>query len=158
MLIITERDHGHGPIDDRLVLPFDQRQKSRLRVTLQSGAEAALMLERGGVLRGGDRLRSEDGRVIVVDSAPERVIRVTASSAHQLALAAYHLGNRHVPLQIGEGWLLLEDDHVLLHMLEGLGVSVTSTSAPFEPEGGAYGGHSPAEHHHHDHHHGHHHG
>jgi urease accessory protein len=140
MLTITERLPGEGPSDDRLVLPFDRRQKSRLRVTLESGDEAALNVERGAVLRGGDRLRGSDGRVVLVVAAKEPVTLVTAQDHRDLMRAAYHLGNRHIPLQIGIGWILLEQDHVLEHMLEGLGVQVRHEQAPFEPEAGAYGG------------------
>lgn len=169
MLTITERVAGEGPADDRLVLPFDQRQKSRQRVTLESGAEAALNVERGAVLRGGDRLRASDGRTVLVVAAQEPVTLVTASDQRDLMRAAYHLGNRHIPLQIGIGWILLEQDHVLEHMLAGLGVQVGHQLAPFEPEAGAYGGghrhggdddaghshddehgHSHDHHHHHD--------
>jgi urease accessory protein len=156
MLTITDRAPAAGEYQDRLVLPFDLRRKSRLRVRLESGQEAALLLERGGVLRGGDRLLAEDGRIVLVEAAPESVLRVTAAHATALARAAYHLGNRHVPLEIGHGWLRLEYDHVLEHMLEGLGVTAAQELAAFEPEGGAYGG--GHGHHHddgHDHHHGH---
>lgn len=148
MLTITDRVHGAGECQDRLVLPFDLRQKSRLRVRLESGEEAALLLERGAVLRGGDKLRATDGRIVLVEAAEESVLLVTAADPTALARAAYHLGNRHVPLQIDDGWLRLEADHVLEHMLEGLGVSVARETAPFEPEAGAYGG--GGHHHHHD--------
>ena len=124
---------------DRLILPFDRRQKSRLRVYLESGREVALMLERGSVLRGGEYLKFGDEAVLVV-AADEPVLHVSAATAQQLARAAYHLGNRHVPLQVGEGWLRLEQDHVLEAMLIGLGVTVARIDAPFEPESGAYGG------------------
>jgi urease accessory protein len=147
LLQITERIEPKMYFDDELILPFDQRRKSRVRVTLKSGIEAALMLERGTILRGGDFLRSGDGRTIKVIAANEPVSRVTASSAQQLMRAVYHLANRHVPLQIGDGWLRLEQDHVLKAMLLGLGMKVTEESAPFEPEAGAYGG----SHHHHEH-------
>jgi urease accessory protein len=166
MLTITERVPGEGPADDRLVLPFDRRQKSRQRVTLESGDEAALNVERGAVLRGGDRLRVSDGRIVLVVAAQEPVTLVTASDQRDLMRAAYHLGNRHIPLQIGIGWILLEQDHVLEHMLAGLGVQVGHQQAPFEPEAGAYGGgghrHGGDEHEHghshgHDHSHDHHH-
>jgi urease accessory protein len=154
MLVISERYSGNGLPDDRLVLPFDQRQKSRMSVVLDSGAAAALVIARGTILRGGDRLRTEDGRIVAVEAAQERVMRVTAANPRQFAQAAYHLGNRHVPLQVGDGWLLLEEDHVLAHMLEHLAVKVTHELAPFEPEAGAYGGHNHghADHDHdHDH-------
>jgi urease accessory protein len=140
MLTITERlPHGHD-YQDRLVLPFDQRRKSRLRVTLESGAEAALRLERGVALRDGDRLVGDDGTVVLVVAAEEAVARVTAGSPLGLMRAAYHLGNRHIPVEVGPGWLRLEQDHVLEHMLEHLGVTVTHEQAVFEPEAGAYGG------------------
>lgn len=147
MLHITERLAPGESHADRLILPFDLRQKSRLRVRLESGAEAGLFLPRGTILRGGDLLRASDGRIVQVVAADEPVMRVTAESAIQLMRAAYHLGNRHVPLQIGEGWLRLEQDHVLLEMLVGLGVQVENQNAPFEPEAGAYGG---GHRHHHD--------
>ena len=152
LLQITERIEPAERFDDELILPFDQRQKSRLRVTLKSGTEAALMLERGTILRGGDFLRSGDGRVIKVVAANEPVHRVTAHTSQQLMRAVYHLANRHVPLQIGcssngKGWLRLEQDHVLKAMLLGLGMTVVEEFAPFEPEAGAYGG----GHHHHEH-------
>ena len=140
MLQITERLAAGEQHDDRLILPFDRRQKSRLRVTLESGIEAGLFLERGTMLRGGDRLRGDDGRIVLIVAADEPVMRITATTTHQLMCATYHLGNRHVPLQIGEGWLILEQDHVLQEMLLGLGVTVTYQNAPFEPEAGAYGG------------------
>ncbi|MDP3332357.1 MAG: urease accessory protein UreE [Methylotenera sp.] len=126
--------------DDQLVLPFDLRQKSRLRVTLTSGLEAALLLDRGTIMRGGDLLEAEDGRVVEIVAAPQAVTDVTAKTSQSLMCAAYHLGNRHVPLQVGDGWLRLEQDHVLNEMLVGLGMTTISQNAPFEPEAGAYGG------------------
>lgn len=156
MLSITKRlpptaDNASKLCDDSVVLPFDLRQKSRLRVRLQSGIEAALQLARGTILRGGDRLLSGDGRIVAVVAADEPVLHVTASAAlrekasQQLMRAVYHLANRHVPLQIGcdangAGWLRLEQDHVLKEMLLGLGMQVVEQAAPFEPEAGAYGG------------------
>ncbi len=128
-------DHFH----ERLILPFDLRQKSRLRVRLASGREAALLLPRGTILRGGDRLQMNH-QVVLVVAADEPVHHVTALDAQTLARAAYHLGNRHVPLQVGASWLRLEQDHVLKAMLVGLNVTVSELNAPFEPEAGAYGG------------------
>lgn len=139
MFSITTRLQQAQAIDDSVILTFDARQKSRLRVTLASGQEAAILLERGTILRGGDLLQAENGNVIKVIAAEEAVMQVTAISPQALTQAAYHLGNRHVPLQIGDGWLRLEQDHVLKTMLLGLGMSVIETQAPFEPEAGAYG-------------------
>ena len=113
-----------------------------MRTRLSTGEEAGLMLERGTVLRGGDRLLADDGRVIEVVAAPETVSTVTAAEPASLARAAYHLGNRHVALQIGPGWLRYLHDHVLDEMVIGLGFQVAVESAPFEPEGGAYGNHA----------------
>lgn len=140
MMHLTERIALSGHIDDSVELPFDLRQKSRLRVTLASGQEAALFLSRGIILRGGDLLRSESGTVVKVVAAQEPVYNVIAPSQRELMCAAYHLGNRHVPLQIGDGWLRLEQDYVLKDMLVGLGMQVSEVLAPFEPEAGAYGG------------------
>jgi urease accessory protein len=144
---------AQAPHQDCLTLPFDQRQKSRLRVRLDGGEEAALFLERGTVLRHGDRLLAADGRVILVRAAVEEVSTVAAAEAVTLARAAYHLGNRHVPLQVGEGWLRYQHDHVLDGMVRALGLEVRVERAPFEPEGGAYGrghghghGHAHGEH------------
>jgi urease accessory protein len=150
MLNITQRlpqTTENYPIDDQLILTFDLRQKSRLRVMLKSGIEAALMLDRGTILRGGDLLRAENGLVVQIVAANQAVTNVTANTQQSLMCAAYHLGNRHVPLQVGDGWLRLEQDHVLKEMLIGLGMVTVDQLAPFEPEAGAYGG---GHRHHHD--------
>lgn len=125
-----------------LTLPFEMRQRSRFGAELNNGAEVALILPRGHLLRGGDCLRAEEGSVIRIEAADEDVSTVFNSDAKMLARASYHLGNRHVFLQIGDGWLRYQHDHVLDDMVRGLGLEVSFESAPFEPEGGAYGGHS----------------
>ena len=132
---------------EQLILPFELRQKSRLRTHLASGVEAGLFLERGTVLRGGDCLLADDGTVIEVIAADETVSTVASKDPSQLARAGYHLGNRHVAVQIGDGWLRYRHDHVLDDMVRGLGLPVLVEQAPFEPEGGAYShghGHSHA--------------
>lgn len=134
-----------------LTLPFELRQKSRLRAMLNDKTEIGLMLSRGHVLRGGDCLKAEDGRVIQVQAANEDVSTVHHKDSRMLARASYHLGNRHVALQIGDGWIRYQHDHVLDEMVRGLGLKVKFESAPFEPEGGAYGGHSHSHGHSHDH-------
>jgi urease accessory protein len=142
LITITDRlpeSESRAPFT-KLVLPFDQRQKSRLRAKLANGEEAGLILDRGAILRGGDCLLTEDGRVVEVVAALEELSCVRCDDPRQLARASYHLGNRHVSLQIGEGWLRYRHDHVLDDMLRGLGLTVTIESAPFEPEAGAYGG------------------
>ena len=144
-----------------LKLPFEARQKSRLKTKLASGEEVGLMLPRGDILRGGDLVTASDGRVIEVVAEPEKVLHVVCNSPAELAKAAYHLGNRHVPVQVGEGFLRLAADHVLEEMLKKLGAKVRHMEAPFEPEAGAYagGGHQHDEMGHggkiHDHHHDH---
>ncbi|MGH6628936.1 MAG: urease accessory protein UreE, partial [Burkholderiales bacterium] len=107
---------------------------------LVSGEEAALKLPRGATLRGGDLLSATDGRVIEVIAAPERVVQVECSTPAELARVAYHLGNRHVAVEVGEGFLRLGENHVLEEMLRGLGATLMSIEAPFEPEAGAYSG------------------
>jgi urease accessory protein len=124
----------------KLVLPFDQRQKSRFRTRLDDGTEAALFLPRGLLLRDGDILEAVDGTRIRVESALENVLLVTAQTPHALMRAAYHLGNRHTPVELGEEFLKLEADPVLGEMLRHLGMTVREECAPFQPEGGAYGG------------------
>lgn len=124
----------------RLVLPFDLRQKSRLRATLDNGVEAALFLPRGTVLRHGDLLEAEDRTLIRVVAAPEDVLYATADKPHDLLRAAYHLGNRHVPVELGEGYLKLATDPVLKEMLSQLGLTLREDCLPFQPEPGAYGG------------------
>ena len=124
-------------VKGQLVLPFDSRQKSRLKTQLVSGEEVGLMLPRGEILRGGDLVTASDGRVIEVIAEPEKLLHVEADS---LAKAAYHLGNRHVPVQVGEGFLRIAEDHVLEEMLKKMGAKVSHVVAPFEPEAGAYAG------------------
>jgi urease accessory protein len=145
MLLIESRTARQDRHDAELKLPFDQRQKSRLRTRLASGEEVGLFLEHGAVLRGGDYLQASDGRTVLVVAAEEDLMQATCATPFELARAAYHLGNRHVAVQIGAGWLRFQKDEVLAQMLRGLNATVTALSAPFEPEAGAYA----AGHHHH---------
>jgi urease accessory protein len=145
-------------VKGQLQLPFEQRQKSRLKTKLVSGEEVALMLPRGEILRGGDLVTASDGRVIEVVAEPEKLLHIESDA---LAKVAYHLGNRHVPVQVGQGFLRIAADHVLEEMVKKLGAKVSALEAPFEPEAGAYaGGHHQHEEmghggkiheHHHDH-------
>lgn len=129
-----------------LRLPWEKRVRSRLRVRLDSGEEAALLLPHGTVLRGGDTLISAEGRTALVVAAAEKVSTVRAASAIALARLGYHLGNRHVAVEIGNDYLRYLHDHVLDAMVVGLGGTVSVEELPFEPEPGAYAG---------SHHHGH---
>ena len=151
MLTLNTKIEHAEKIDGELLLPYDQREKSRLRATLLSGEDVAVFTVRGTVLRNGDLLRGDDGRVVKINAAKEATYRVEASSPHQLLRCAFHLGNRHTQAQVGDGFLRIRKDPVLKEMLEGLGALVVEEEASFEPESGAYGG----GHHHHgdDHHH-----
>ena len=147
-------------------LDWDTRQKSRFDATDSRGRGLGVFLARGGMVRGGDVLVAEDGSLIVVKAKAQGLLRVTAcshGSAPDLLRAAYHLGNRHVPLQVDPAFLQLEPDHVLAEMLARMGLHVDAVEAPFEPEAGAYDasrpmaaghaahGHGGHEHHGHDH-------
>jgi urease accessory protein len=142
-----------------LTLPYEQRCRSRLRTTLHDGREAAIFLERGGMLRGGDRLRAEDGTIVGVHAAKEDCSFAAARDPWMLARTCYHLGNRHVALQIGPGYVRYQHDHVLDEMVRALGLNVSRENAAFEPEPGAYpgangsaaAGHAPGHGHDHDH-------
>ena len=137
--------------DARLVLPFELRCRSRFRATLDSGEEVGVKLARGQVLRGGEQLLAADGRVVEIVAARETVSVASSEDPLLLARAAYHLGNRHVGLQIGAGWLLYQHDHVLDDLVLGLGLKVSVEQRAFEPEAGAYHGAGGASaHHHHD--------
>jgi urease accessory protein len=154
MLIISQRAVADGEAHVRLVLPFTLRSRSRLRTASADGEEVGLMLARGTVLRGGDRLLAEDGRIVEVVAESETVSVVRSDDLRLLCRAAYHLGNRHVALQVGEGRLCYLHDHVLDEMVAQLGLAVTIEQAPFEPEAGAYGAASHSLLHAHAHHHG----
>jgi urease accessory protein len=141
MLLIESLAASGGTASERLLLPFDMRCKSRLRTRLVSGEECGLFLPRGTLLRGGDLLLASDGRIVEVVAAPEALMATASDDPLQLVRAAYHLGNRHVAVQILPGSLRFGRDHVLGEMLRGLGLPVTEIEAPFEPEAGAYGAH-----------------
>ena len=124
MLTLTRHAEPGEHWDAELAMTHELRCKTRLRTRSADG----------------DRLLANDGRVARVRALPEPLLHVTAADARELTRAAYHLGNRHVPVQVGEGWLRLAEDSVLHAMLDQLGVSVQALDAPFQPESGAYGG------------------
>lgn len=140
MLLIHEKFQGDSPFTDTLTLPYDQRQRSRQRVVLDSGREAGLFLPPGTMLRPGELLRADSGAVILVRAAPELVTTARTSDPLRLARACYHLGNRHVPVQVGPGWVRYIHDHVLDQMVVQLGLKIYGERAVFEPEAGAYSG------------------
>lgn len=149
-------------------LDWDVRQKSRFAATDSAGRELGIFLPRGTLVRGGDVLVAEDGSLVRVVAAAQPVLVITPCATHgspfDLTRAAYHLGNRHVPIELQPDHLKIEPDHVLADMLRSMHLIVTEQNLAFEPEGGAYasghgGGHSHGGHGHgDDHHHGHDHG
>ena len=156
MLYLTHRVDSPGKLTASLTLPIDVRVKSRIKVTLNDGREAGLLLPRGLLLRGGDVLSNEDGSEFVqIIAADEGVSVVHCDDPFTLAKACYHLGNRHVPLQIMPGELRYHHDHVLDDMLRQFGLEVTFAHLPFEPEAGAYASESHGHSHGHSHDHGH---
>lgn len=140
MMILHTRIAHAGCVSGELVLPYDQREKCRLRATLAGGAEVAVFTVRGSVLRDGDLLTGADGIVVRVRAACEPTYLVRCADAHTLLRCAFHLGNRHTQAQLGDGFLRIRRDPVLREMLAGLGATVEEESAAFEPEAGAYGG------------------
>jgi urease accessory protein len=141
-------------------LDWDVRQKSRFDATDSNGRAFGVFLSRGTLVRGGDMLVLEDGSLVRVQAALQEVLRITACSQHgspfDLTRAAYHLGNRHVPIELQPDHLKIEPDHVLADMLRAMHMTVVTVQEAFEPEGGAYSsqGHSHAAHQHGDHSHG----
>ena len=130
----------------RLVLPYEQREKCRLRARLEAGEEVAIFTARGTVLRGGDLLTGENNLVVQIVAAQEPTYAITCTGARDLVRCAFHLGNRHTQVQVDAGLLRIRVDPVLRAMALGLGARVVEEQAVFEPEAGAYasagGGHS----------------
>jgi urease accessory protein len=123
---------------DHLVLTFDERHRRRLRYVACGGTTFLLDLPRAAVLRAGDGLRLEDGRIVGVEASPEQLVEVTAVDAGTLVRLAWHIGNRHVPAQLEPNRILIRDDAVIVNMLLGLGASVRPVMGAFTPETGAY--------------------
>ncbi|QTN29936.1 urease accessory protein UreE [Rhodoferax sp. AJA081-3] len=144
-------------------LDWDVRQKSRFDATDSTGRQIGVFLPRGTAVRGGDVLVAEDGSLIKVIAAPQAVLKITHCTEHgspyDLIRAAYHLGNRHVPIELKPDHLKIEPDHVLADMLRAMHLIVHAVDEAFEPENGAYaaGGHAHTghSHGHHGHEHGH---
>jgi len=158
MIRFTSVLHDDEAGDPTLTIPLDheRRRRSRLRLMLSGGTEIGVTLPRGSVLKDGDRVRSEDGAVVArIVADAESLSVATTEDVHLLARAAYHLGNRHVPLQIETGTVLYPHDHVLDGLCRELGLSVRAERRPFEPELGGYaGGHGQVDghgHHGHEH-------
>lgn len=138
MLEFTEVDMTGTETQLTATLKYADRQKSRLRITLDSGETAGILLIHGSKLRSGNVLTSASGERLRIVAALESVSMVSAYNQHAFARLCYHLGNRHVPVEIGDGWARYERDHVLDEMVAGLGFDVIHEDATFEPEPGAY--------------------
>ena len=165
MLIASKRIPGGAGLAPALVrraatleLDWQTRQKSRFDAVDSQGRQVGVFLARGGAVRGGDVLVVEDGSLIAVKARAEALLAVTVGphgAPLDLLRAAYHLGNRHVPLEVTPTRLQLEPDHVLADLLRRMGLVVEAVEAPFEPESGAYDAKSAGVHDHsHDHAHG----
>lgn len=142
-----------GAPADTVTLDYDHRHRRRTAMSGAGGLNFILDLAEAFPLRDGDGLKLEDGRIVAVVAAPEPLAELTADSAPELMRIAWHLGNRHLPAQLEDTRILIRRDHVIEHMVEHLGGGVAHVDAPFDPEGGAYGGHGHS--HGHDHHHDH---
>jgi urease accessory protein len=133
---------------DRVLIDFDRRHRRRILLTTEGGAEVLLDLPHAVRLRHGDGLRLDDGGTIVVCARPEPLLEIHAHDDGELVRIAWHLGNRHLPVQLCGNRIRIRSDHVIREMVEGLGGHVDAIEAPFDPEPGAYAG--GAHHHHHD--------
>ncbi|WP_404364539.1 urease accessory protein UreE [Marinobacter sp.] len=138
-----------GEIYDTLTLPYELRIRGRLRATTDTRHDVGLFLDRGPVLREGECLQARTGEIIRIRAASEPVVTATIQNGMPLARLCYHLGNRHVALQIGSGgaigsnsaklgWVRFPPDHVLEELAERLGATLDRHQAPFDPEPGAY--------------------
>jgi urease accessory protein len=159
---VLPREGWRGAPADSIVLDHDDRYRRRMAMTGVQGLEFLLDLPDAVMLRTGDALALEDGRLVEVVAAPEELAEIRCASPEHLARVAWHLGNRHLPAQIVGQKLRIRRDHVIEEMVAGLGAKVTTIEAPFDPEGGAYAqpvaGHGHDHGHEHGHDHGHHHG
>lgn len=144
---------------DSVTLDRQARFRRRIVMTTDRGAELLLDLPEATYLAEGDALELANGDLVAVKAAPEPLLEIRARDPHHLMRIAWHLGNRHTPTELADGAIFIATDHVLADMVTGLGGEVRAVTRPFEPEGGAYGGHGPLHsghhhghgHHHHDH-------
>lgn len=140
MIKLVNKLIGPGTPDATITLPWEKRTRSRLRAVLDNGQDAGLFLVRGTTLCNGDMLVSEDGYVVQVLAATEKLSTVVSDDALVMARICYHLGNRHTAVAIGSGKISYRHDPVLDKMIQKLGLEVRREMAPFEPENGAYAG------------------
>jgi urease accessory protein len=138
------RPAGHWPKDKEagtLTLDFDARHRRRIRLTADHGEDVLLDLPKAVAMADGDGLQLEDGMWLKIQAAPESIVEVRHKDPHQLLRLAWHLGNRHLPTEIRDHVIRIRPDHVIEEMLRGFGADLLRVEAPFQPEGGAYGGH-----------------
>ena len=128
-------------VADSLVLDHEARLRRRVALKGEGGLEFLLDLERANVIEDGDAVKLEDGRLVQIKAAPEKLIAITTDNPLRLVKVAWHLGNRHVATEITNDTLYIAHDHVLLEMVRGLGATATPVERPFRPERGAYAGH-----------------
>jgi len=152
---IVPAGQWRGPPADVVRLDYDRRTRRRIALTGKAGLAFLLDLAKAPVLAAGDGLKLEDGRIVGVEAAAEHLMQIVCADARALARIGWHLGNRHLPCEIGEGSLLIRADHVIAEMVRGLGAGVSEREGPFNPEGGAYASAATAPHHGHEHGHGH---
>lgn len=149
---VLRRDALTGEIVDRIVLDHGDRHRRRMAMRGIGGLAFLLDLAEPTVLDDGDALVLQDGRLVWVEAAPERLLAIRAADDHALKRLIWHIGNRHIPAEIGADAVYIAHDHVLAEMVRGLGGTAEPVERPFRPEGGAYAGEA-AGHHHHGHHH-----
>lgn len=153
---VLRRDALSGEIVDRIVLDHGDRHRRRMAMRGAGGLAFLLDLAEPTVLDDGDALVLEDGRLVWVEAAPERLLAIRAPSDHVLKRLIWHIGNRHIPAEIAADAVYIGFDHVLAEMVRGLGGSAEPVERPFRPEGGAYSGKAAGHHHGHSHAHPHH--
>ena len=141
----------HECVADRIILDHGDRHRRRIALTGQGGLAFLLDLDKAALIEDGDAVRLEDGRLVEVRAAPERLAEITSKDELQLKKVIWHLGNRHVPAEITEDAIYIAEDHVLVEMVRRLGARVSSVQRPFRPEGGAYDEASRDAHAHHSH-------
>jgi len=140
----VHRPAGHWPEEKAvgtLTLDFDARHRRRFRLTADDGGAVLLDLPKAVAMADGDGLQLDDGSWLKIQAAPELIVEVRHKDRHQLMRLAWHLGNRHLPTEIRDDALRIRPDHVIEDMLRGFGAELANVQVPFQPEGGAYGGH-----------------
>ena len=135
---------------DTVLIDFDRRHRRRIQLVTEGGAALLLDLPQAHRLRDGDGLRLDDGRVVRVQARAEALLDIHAHDAAGLVRIAWHLGNRHLPVQMLGAHIRIRADHVIAEMVRGLGGHVRAVEAPFDPEPGAYAGGGGGHHHHGD--------